>query len=124
MRLAQVTDRVADRVANLSDKVVDLSEKYQVPAKLERASEKMSEGMSAASRAAQRAAMVAYRTALEHPRASAGGIILAAALVGGALWYVFGNWRKPAIQRRRHGTRLRAGTERRRRSRAARQAAA
>ena len=120
MRLAQVTDRVAD----LSDRVADLSEKYQVPEKLGRVSEKVYDGVSVASQAARKGAIAAYRTALEHPRASIGGIIIAAALVGGALWYVFGNWRKPPIQRRRHATRARANTERRRRSRAARPAAA
>jgi hypothetical protein len=121
MRLAQVTNRVAD----LSDRVADLSEKYEVPEKLGRVSEKVYDGVSVASQAARKGAIGAYRTALEHPRASIGGIIIAAALVGGALWYVFGNWRKPPIQRRKHATRVRAGTEteRRRRSRAARAAA-
>ena len=120
MRLAQVTNRVAD----LSEKVADLSERYEVPEKLGRVSEKVYDGMSAASEAARRGALVAYRTALEHPRTSIGGVILAAALVGGALWYVFGNWRKPPIQRRRAGTRVRAGTATERRRRAGRAAAA
>ncbi|HEV3009894.1 MAG TPA: hypothetical protein VGX52_12740 [Burkholderiales bacterium] len=121
MRLAQVTNRVAD-----------LSERYEVPEKLGRVTEKVYDGMSAASEAARAAseaarkgAMVAYRAALEHPKTSIGGIILAAALVGGALWYVFGNWRQPAARKRSHGTRVRAGgNERRKRGRAARAAAA
>jgi hypothetical protein len=120
MRLAQVTNRVED----LSERVADLSKKYEVPEKLGRVSERVYDGVSVASQAARKGAMAAYRTALEHPRASIGGIIIAAALVGGALWYVFGNWRKPPIQRRRAPARVRANTERRRRSRAARQAAA
>jgi hypothetical protein len=62
--------------------------------------------------------------ALEHPRTSVAGIILAAALVGGLLWYMFGDSRRP-VQRRRTHTRMRAGTERRRRGgRAARARAA
>jgi hypothetical protein len=114
MRLAQVTNRV-----------VDLSEKYEVPEKLGRVSEKVYEGVSAAGEAARKGAVMAYRTALEHPRASIGGLIIAAALVGGAIWYVFGNWRRPPIQRRRAPSRVRAVSERRRRNRAAaRQAAA
>src|ERR1700741_3667422 len=122
MRLAQVSNRVAD----LSERVADLSERYEVPEKLGRVSEKGYDGVSAASQVARKGALAAYRTALEHPRASIGGIIIAAALVGGAIWYVFGNWRKPPIQRRKHGARTRAGTEseRRRRSRGARAAAA
>jgi hypothetical protein len=120
MRLAQVTNRVAD----LSDRVADLSEKYEVPEKLGRVSEKVYDGVSVASQAARKGAIAAYRTALEHPRASVGGIIIAAALVGGVLWYVFGNWRKTPIQRRRAPARVRAASERRRRSRAARAAAA
>ena len=40
--------------------------------------------------------------ALEHPRTSAAaGIILAAAIVGGVLWYIFGTRAPGAAQRRR-----------------------
>ena len=46
--------------------------------------------MSVAGEAARRHAMAAYRTALDHPRTSIGGIIIAA-LVGGLLWYMFGD---------------------------------
>jgi hypothetical protein len=75
--------------------------------------------MTVASEAARKGALAAYRTALEHPRTSIGGIIVTAAIVGGVLWYVFGDWRRP-VQRRRHATRARAGVERRKRQRAAR----
>lgn len=119
------------RLAHITDRAAELSEKYQVPEHLNQASRKLSEvsekvvdRVSEASEAARRGAAMAYRTALEHPKTSIGAVIVAAALVGGALWYVFGNWRKPAIQRRRHGTRLRAGNERRRKHRAAARPAA
>lgn len=119
------------RLAHITDRAAELSEKYQVPEHLNQASRKLSEvsekvvdRVSEASEAARRGAAMAYRTALEHPKTSIGAVIVAAALVGGALWYVFGNWRKPAIQRRRHGTRLRAGSERRRKHRAAARPAA
>lgn len=113
MRLAQVTNRVAD-----------LSERYEVPEKLGRVSEKVVDGMSVASEAARKGAMTAYRAALEHPRASIGGAIVVVALVGGLLWFMFGDKRHP-VQRRRPRTRVRAGAERRTKtSRAARPAAA
>jgi hypothetical protein len=116
----------------ISNRMTDLSEKYRVPEHLEQASrtvgevsEKVYDRMTAAGEAAKRGATMAYRAALEHPRTSAGGLIIAAALVGGALWFVFGNWRTPRVQRRRAGTtRVRAGTERRRKHRAAARPAA
>ena len=50
--------------------------------------------------------------ALEHPRTSAAaGIILAAAIVGGVLWYIFGTERQ---EPRRPRARVRAGTGRKR----------
>ena len=115
MRLAQLTNRAAE-----------LSEKYEVPEHLDNASRKLSEvsgkvydSMSVAGEAARRHAMAAYRTALEHPRTSIGGMIIAAVLVGGLLWYMFGDERRP-VQRRRHtGSRVRAGTERRHKRRSA-----
>lgn len=120
MRLAQITDRATE-----------LAEKYELPEHLNTASRKLSEvsekvydGVSVASEAAKRGAAMAYRAALDNPKTSIAGVVLAAALIGGALWYVFGDWRKPPVQRRRHGTRLRAGSERRRKGRAARPAAA
>ena len=112
MRLAQVTKRVAD-----------LSEQYEVPEKLGRVSEKVYDGMSVAGQAARKGALAAYRTALDNPKASAiGGIILAAALVGGVLWYVFGNQR--LASRKGNATHVREGTARRKRVRRARAAAA
>lgn len=119
------------RLAQISDRVVDLSEKYQVPEHLNQASRKLGEvsekvydRVSVAGEAAKRGAAMAYRAALDNPKTSIGGLILAAAVVGGALWYVFGNWRRTPIQRRRPATRTRAGGERRRKGRAARPAAA
>jgi hypothetical protein len=103
----------------VSNRVADLAEQYEVPERLNRAYDKV----SAAGEAARQGAMAAYRTALEHPKTSIGGLILAAALVGGLLWYMFGDERRP-VQRRRHTSRVRAGTERRRKHRAARAAAA
>lgn len=102
MRLAQITDRAAE-----------LSEKYQLPEHLDNASRKLSE----VSVAAKRGAAVAYRTALDNPKTSAAGVILAAALIGGLLWWMFGDERRP-VQRRKHANRVRAGSERRRKSRA------
>lgn len=86
-------------------------------------SEKVYDRMSIAGEAARRGAQSAYHMALEHPRSSAAaGIILAAALVGGVLWYVFGNQR--SAPRRATATHLREGTARRKRVRRARAAAA
>ena len=83
-------------------------------------SNQLNEGLQAAGATARRGAHAAYRVALDHPRAStAAGIILAAALVGGVLWLMFGDSRRP-VERRRKGQRVRAVSERRsRRGRAA-----
>ena len=120
MRLAEITNRAAE-----------LSEQYEVPKHLDTASRKLSEVSSkvydqlgVAGEAARKGAAAAYRTALDHPRTSIGGIVIAAALVGGLLWYMFGNQRRPVQRRRNHGPRVRAGAERRRKSRASRPAAA
>jgi len=110
------------RLAQVSSRLADLSEQYEVPEKLGRMSEKVHDGVTVAGEAARKGAAMAYRAALEHPRTAIGGIIVAVALVGGALWYVFGDWRRPA-PRKRTGTRVRAGTEQRRRTRHARAAA-
>ena len=119
------------RLEQISNRVANLAEKYEVPEQLNQASRKLGEvtekvydRMSVAGDAARRHAMAAYRTALEHPKSSIAGIVLAAAVVGGVLWYVFGDWRKPPVQRRRHGSRVRAGAERRRKHRAAARPAA
>lgn len=119
MRLEQLTNRAAERA-------VALSEKYELPEHLDNATRKLSDvsgkiydRMSVAGEAARRHAMAAYRTALDHPRTSIGGIIIAAALVGGLLWYMFGDERRPVQRRRRTGSRVRAGMERRRKHRSA-----
>lgn len=112
------------RLAEIPSRVAQLAEDCEVTEHLTDASRKVYDRMSAAGETARQGAIAAYRTALEHPKTSIGGVILAVALVGGALWYVFGNWRRTPVQRRRHGTRMRAGTERRRKHRVARPAAA
>ena len=114
------------RMADISSRAADLAERYEVPEHLNQASRKLSEvsekvydRMSTAGEAARRGALAAYRTALEHPKTSIGGIIIAAALVGGLLWYMFGDERRPVQRRRAGASRLRAGTERRRKGRSA-----
>ena len=122
------------RLAEVSSRLNEVSERYQVPERLSAASKKAYEGMSVASQkayegmgvageAARRGAHAAYQMAREYPRASIGGAILAVALVGGLLWYMFGDRQRP-VQRRKHGNRVRAGAERRRKGRAAHAASA
>jgi hypothetical protein len=118
------------RLARISNRAAELSERYELPEHLSNASRKLSEvsgkvydGMSVAGEAARKSAQVAYRAALAHPKTSIGGVIVVAALVGGLLWYMFGDWRRP-LQRRPSHTRMRARTERGKRSRASRPAAA
>lgn len=118
------------RLARISNRAAELSERYELPEHLSNASRKLSEvsgkvydRVSVAGEAARKGALVAYRAALAHPKTSIGGVIVAAALVGGLLWYMFGDWRRP-VQRRPSHTRVRTRSERRRRSRAARPAAA
>ena len=117
------------RLAEISNRAAALSEQYEVPKHLDNASRKISEVSSkvydqlgVAGDAARKTAAAAYRTALDNPKTSIGGVIIAAALVGGLLWYMFGSERRP-VQRRRTHTRVRAGSERRRKPRAARPAA-
>jgi len=125
MRLAQIPQHVSQ----IPQRVSQLAEEYEVSERLNDASRKLGEvsekvydRMTVAGEAARKGTMAAYRTALEHPKTAVGGIILAAALVGGLLWYVFGDSRQP-VQRRRHATRMRAGAERRKRHRGARASA-
>jgi hypothetical protein len=106
MRLVQVTKDVSNHLN-------EMSERYQVPERLRSAGEQ-----------ARRGANAAYRTALDHPRESMiAGAILAAAVIGGVLWYVFRDRRRPQA-RTRPTARVRAGAERRKRSKAQRAAAA
>jgi len=110
MRLAEVTKEVSNQLS-------DVSERYQVPQRLRRASDVACEAAYTAGDAARRGARQAYRIALDNPRAStAAGVVLAAALVGGLLWYIFGNEEK--VQRKPR-PRVRARTERRKRGRSA-----
>jgi hypothetical protein len=104
MRLAEVTKDVAGQLN-------DVSERYQVPQRLRYAGETAREAARRASETARRGAEHAYHYALEHPRASAAaGVVLAAAIVGGVLWYIFGGQREQPRQSRR----VRAGTGRKR----------
>ena len=115
MRLAQISNRLA-KMAEDRDVTARLSD---ASTRLGQVSEKVYDRMGVAGEAARQRALAAYRTALAHPKTSVGGIIIAAALVGGVLWYLFGDTRRTPVQRRKHGTRMRAGTERRRKGRAA-----
>ena len=114
MRLAEVTKEVSNQLS-------DVSERYQVPQRLRRASDAACEAAYTASDAARRGARQAYRIALDNPRTSAAaGVILATALVGGLLWYIFGNEEKA---QRKPRPRVRARTERRKQGRSAKASA-
>ena len=105
MRLAEVTREVADQLN-------EASERYQVPQRLQMARETARRGAQVAYDNAYRGARHAYRVALDNPRASAAaGVILAAAIVGGMLWYIFG---RETEQEPRRTRRVRAGTGRKR----------
>lgn len=114
MRLAEVTKEVSNHLS-------DVSERYQVPQRLRRATDVASDAVHTAGDAARRGARQAYRIALDHPRASAAtGVILAVAVVGGLLWYIFGNEEKA---QRKPRPRVRARTERRKQGRSAKASA-
>ena len=114
MRLAEMTKEVSNQLS-------EVSERYQVPQRLRRASDAACEAAYTASDAARRGANQAYRMALDHPRASAAaGVILATALIGGVLWYIFGGEKKEPQKTR---TRVRARTERRKQGRSAKASA-
>ena len=99
------------KLAEVPRRLNEVSEQYQVPQRLRAAGE-----------TACNSARAAYRTALEHPKTSASaGLILAAALVGGVLWYLFHD-RRTAAQR--HPARARPTSERRKRAKHAKAAAA
>jgi hypothetical protein len=99
MRFASVVDKVGPAYNKVAEKVVPISEKVY-------------EQAGVAGHAVRHGAEAAYRMALKHPKTSIGGAILAAAVIGGLLWYMFGNSRQP-VQRRRTGPRVRAVSERR-----------
>jgi hypothetical protein len=104
MRLAEVTRDVAEQLN-------DVSERYQVPQRLRAAGDSARRGAQVAYDGAYRGARNAYHLALENPRASAAvGVVVAAAIVGGVLWYIFGGRREQPRQPRR----VRAGTGRKR----------
>lgn len=105
MRLAEVTREVSNHLN-------EASERYQVPQRLRYAGETARETARMARETARRGAQHAYQMALENPRTSAAaGIILATAIVGGVLWYIFGGERQAP---RRPRARVRAGTGRKR----------
>jgi len=111
------------RLADVSTRLNEVSERYRVPEHLSAASQKVREGVSAASDAAYRQAQAAYELARAYPKTSIGSAIAAAAIIGGVLWYLFGRGGSQPVQRRRSHTRVRAGGERRRKQRTARTAA-
>jgi hypothetical protein len=99
--------RLASAVAG---KVVPITEK--LAEKVGPISEKVYERAGVAGNAVREGTERAYRLALEHPRTSVGAVVVAAALIGGLLWYLFGDSRRP-VERRRKGQRVRAVSERR-----------
>ena len=112
------------RLAEVSSRLNDVAQRYQVPERVSAASQKLQEGLSCASDAASRSATAAYKLARSYPRTSIGSAIAAAALIGGVLWYLFHD-RRSSAPKRTAARRVRAGPERRKRShRAARAAAA
>ncbi len=105
MRLAAVTKDVSEQLA-------EVAERYQVPERLRAASDVARRGAQTAYDGAYRGAQRAYELARANPRTStAAGVILAAALVGGVLWYIFG---RETEQEERKTRRVRAGTGRKR----------
>lgn len=106
MRLAEVTKDVSEQLA-------EVAERYQVPERLRVASDVARRGAQTAYDNAYRGAQRAYQLARENPRASvaAAGVIVAAAIVGGVLWYIFG---RETEQEQRRTRRVRAGTGRKR----------
>lgn len=109
-------------LANVTNRVNEVAQRYQVPERLDMAKETISDLSGRMAERMSAAGQTAYRYARENPRTSMASAIVAAMLVGGMLWYMFGD-RKNPVQRRRPGNRVRAGTERRRRHRGARASA-
>lgn len=108
------------RLADVQTRLNEVSERYQVPERFSTAKEKVREGVHAASDVAYRGAHAAYQMAREHPKSTIGAAIAAAAIIGGVLYYLFGREGSQPVQRRRSPSRVRAGGERRRKSRHAR----
>jgi hypothetical protein len=111
------------RLADVTNRLNEVSERYEIPERVGVATQKVREGMHAAGDAAYRGAYSAYQFAREHPRSTIGGAIAAAAIIGGVLWYLFGDTRHEPVQRRKAPARVRAGGERRRKNRTSRAAA-
>jgi hypothetical protein len=100
------------KLAEVPRRLNEVSEQYQIPQRLRAVGETACES-----------AQSAYNMALKHPRTSAtAGIALAAALIGGVLWYLFHDRRGSSPQR---SASTRPSNERRRkRAKGARAAAA
>lgn len=100
------------KLAEVPRRLNEVSEQYHVPQRLRAVGETARQG-----------AHSAYRMALENPKTSASaGIILAAALVGGVLWFLFHDRRTGS--QKRPAARAHTGNERRKRGKSARAAAA
>ena len=91
---------------DVADQLNEVSERYQVPQRLRYAGETAREAARAwraKPRAAARSTPTTWRSS--NPRTSAAaGVILAAAIVGGVLWYIFGTGE--AKEPRRHAPRV------------------
>ena len=99
MRLAEVTRDVAEQLN-------DVSERYQVPQRLQMARETARRGACLRQRLSRSAARLSRGDGESAPSAAA-GVILAAAIVGGVLWYIFGSERAEEQQRTRRCARAR-----------------
>ena len=111
------------RLADVSTRLSEVSERYHVPERFSAASQKVREGVHAAGDAAYRQAHAAYELARAYPKTSIGGAIAAAMIIGGVLYWLFGREGSQPVQRRRSHSRVRAGGERRRKNRTARASA-
>jgi len=107
------------RLADVSSRVNEVAQRYQVPERFDAVKEKVGDLSGRMAGKMSAAGYAAYRLARENPRSSIAGAVLAAALVGGLLWYLFGDEKRP-VERRRRGKRVRAVSERRRRHASAR----
>lgn len=110
------------KFADVATRVNEVAQRYQMPERIDAAKETINDFSGRMAERMSAAGQTAYRLARENPRASIASAVVAAMLVGGLLWYMFGDRRNP-VQRRRAGNRVRAGTERRRRHRGSRPSA-
>jgi hypothetical protein len=111
-------------LADVTNRLNEVSERYEIPERVSVATQKVREGVHAAGDAAYRGAYSAYEFARAHPRSTIGGAIAAAMIIGGVLYYLFGDKRHTPVQRRKAPSRVRAGAERRRKHRTTARASA